>query len=126
MELLYPFASDLQPWILFLARLSVGAVFIYYGWLKIKNLKANATDFIKMGFKPGWLFGTPVALLEFFGGILLILGVATSAFATLFALMMLVGTIWKVKVKKGFSQWSYDILIFTLCLVLITFRYSIT
>ncbi|MAZ40743.1 hypothetical protein CL654_01325 [bacterium] len=113
--------GEYQQVVLALSRLTVGLVMVYFGWPKIKDLRANANDFTGMGFKPGWFWGTPIAFLEFFGGILMIVGVYAEIFAILFAAQMLVGTIWKVKVQKGFPHYSYDLILFALCLVLIVF-----
>jgi putative oxidoreductase len=99
---------------LFLSRLILGSVMIRYGFPKIKNLKENAKDFSKMGFKPGILWGTPMALLEFFGGIGMILGIYPEIAALLFGFMMLVGTIWKIKIKKSYGTISYDMSLFIL------------
>ncbi len=101
-------------------RIIAGSFMVYYGWPKVKNLRSNAGDFVKMGFKPGWLWGTIVALVEFVGGILIILGVWIPLVAFLFGFEMLVGTIWKIfKAGKPFKDWSYDLLFFSLMLSLI-------
>lgn len=106
---------------LFLARLVVGAVFIYFGIPKIKDLKQNAKDFVGMGFKPGWLWGTPVALLETIGSILLILGAYVEVLGLLFAVHMAIGTVWKItKTDKGFPDWSYDLILLSLGIVFLT------
>lgn len=101
------------------SRLVVGVVMIYFGWPKIKDLKGNAEDFNDMGFKPGWMWGTPIAVLEFFGGIAMIFGLLVPLVALLFAMQMLVGTIWKVASKKKFPHYSYDVVLLALCLFLI-------
>ena len=111
-----------QEQVLFLVRLIVGIVMIYYGWPKIKDMKKNANDFVGMGFKPGWFWGTIVALVEFVGGIALIAGVYVWLVASLFGFRMIVGTIWKItKVKKPFPDYSYDLSLLALTLVLLAF-----
>lgn len=111
-----------QDWVLLLARIVIGVTFLYYGLPKIKNLKSNADDFDNMGFKPGMFWGTIVALLETAGSLLLILGIYTWLIAGLIAGHMLVGTIWKItKVKKPFTDWSYDVLILVIALILLVF-----
>lgn len=111
-----------QEQVLFLVRLIVGVVMIYYGWPKIKNMKKNASDFVGMGFKPGWFWGGIVAFVEFVGGIALIAGVYIWLAAALFGFEMIVGAIWKItKVKKPFPDYSYDLLLLTLTLVLLAF-----
>ena len=111
------FYSD---WVLLVVRIIIGVILIYYGWPKVKDLKKNAEDFVEMGFKPGWFWGTLIALLEFFGGILMIIGVLVPLVAALFGIEMIVGMIWKItKVKKPFTDWSYDLLLLALMLLLL-------
>ncbi|MDX1607822.1 MAG: DoxX family protein [Candidatus Spechtbacterales bacterium] len=106
---------------LFVARVIAGITMMYYGQLKIRDLKKNARDFVEMGFKPGWFWGTPVAINEFFGGLAIVLGVYIWIPAALFAVQMMGGAIWKItKTDKPFTDWSYDLLLFALMLVLIT------
>lgn len=103
--------------ILTLLRIVLGAVMIYYGWPKIRDLRANAKDFVGMGFKPGWFWGTLIALVEFPGGTLVVLGLFAEIAAAFFAFQMLVGTFWKLKNKKDFTEYSYDLQLFALGLV---------
>lgn len=105
---------------LFIVRLIFGITFIYYGWPKIKDLKSNARDFEHMGFKPGWLWGTPVALLETVGSLMVIFGVFTWLAAIGFVVHMTTGTVWKItKTEKPFTDWSYDLLLLSIALLLL-------
>lgn len=92
-----------------------------YGIPKIKDLKENAKDFSNMGFKPGLLWGTPMALLESFGGAAMILGFAPKVIAMLFGFMMLVGSIWKSKKGKSYGTISYDLVLFIQCMIVLFF-----
>lgn len=107
--------------IIFIARLVAGTIFLYYGIPKIKDLKENAREFEEdMGFKPGWFWGTPIAFLEVLGGLGLIFGIYVWFWAILFAAMMVVGTVWKIKnPKKGFGSWSYDLTLLAIMLLLL-------
>ena len=117
-DALYNQPNDLA---LLVVRIVVGSILIYYGWPKIKDLKKNGEDFNGMGFKPGILWGTLIALVEFVGGILIIIGLYVIYAALLLSIMMIVGTIWKkTKTNKKFSDWSYDLLLLALALGLIT------
>jgi uncharacterized membrane protein YphA (DoxX/SURF4 family) len=107
--------------ILFFARVVVGVVMVYYGVPKIKNLRANAKDFVKMGFRPGWIWGTIMACLEFLGGIAMIVGYHASLVASLYAFAMFIGFVWKFKSRKPFSDYSYDLQLLALCLILASF-----
>jgi uncharacterized membrane protein YphA (DoxX/SURF4 family) len=84
-----------------LLRLALGSLFIMHGYQKLRGLKGAAGWLKSMGL-PGEfaIFG---AVVEFFGGIALLLGIATSVIATLFALWMLsTSLLQKVKMKKGY------------------------
>jgi len=112
----------LQHIAILIARIVLAIVFLYYGLPKIKNLKSNAKDFEGMGFKPGWLFGTGIAVLEVVGGLLIGLGFMSWFFAGLILIHMIVGTIWKIGwTDKKFSDWSYDIILAGLALVVVAF-----
>jgi putative oxidoreductase len=107
-------------WVLLFARVVLAAVMIFYGWPKIRDLESNANDFVQMGFQPGRFWGTLIAGLEFFGGIAILLGLFAELVAALFAFQMMVGTFWKLKINKPFSDYSYDLQLFTLCLVMMS------
>ena len=107
-------------WILLLARLVLGSGMIYYGWPKARDLRANAKDFDQMGFSPGIFWGTLIAAVEFIGGIAVVLGLFAELAAALFAFQMLVGAFWKIRLKKPFTDYSYDFQIFALCLIVMS------
>lgn len=121
LSILTPLSLSTELVLLFV-RIILGTVMLYYGYPKIKDLAANAKDFENMGFKPGILFGTLIAFLEFFGGIVILLGAYVWAIALLFGLEMIMGTIWKVtKTDKPFSDWVFDLLLLALCLIVLAF-----
>jgi len=107
-------------WILLLLRIVLAIVMIHYGWPKVRDLKANANDFEQMGFKPGIFWGTLVAAVEFFGGVAMLIGLYAELAAALFAFQMMVGTFWKLKIKELFSDYSYDMQLFAMCLVVMS------
>jgi uncharacterized membrane protein YphA (DoxX/SURF4 family) len=104
-------------WILLLVRVTLAVVMIYYGWPKIRDLESNAKDFVEMGFSPGMFWGTLIAVVEFVGGIAVLIGLYAELAAALFAFQMLVGTFWKLKIKKPFTDYSYDLQLFAMSLV---------
>jgi putative oxidoreductase len=118
-----PALAPLFRWtdvVLLVARLITGVVMLYYGWPKIRDPRKNAKDFDATGFRPGWLFGTLVLTAEFFGGILMLLGVYVWVAAAAFGFEMLMGTVVKVtKWHKPFTDYSYDLLLLALCLLLL-------
>ena len=59
-------------------------------------------------------------ITEFFGGLALVLGLFTTIAALLILIHMSTGTIWKISNKVGFGDYTYDVLVATLALVLLT------
>ena len=106
---------------LFLARVFLGILFLVHGWPKIKDLKANGAQFDGMGFRPGIFWGTIVALLEFFGGIALILGFLTQPIALFIAIEMVVAALWRISKNHPFvSGYELDLTLALLGFVLAT------
>jgi len=98
----------------------MAAVMLYYGWPKVRDPRKNAKDFDATGFRPGWLFGTLVLAAEFFGGILMLLGVYVWVAAAAFGFEMLLVTVVKsTKWRKPFTDYSYDLLLRALRLLLL-------
>ncbi len=102
-------------------RLSMAWIFLAHGWPKLKDLKTTAANFNMMGFKPGRLWGTYVALLETAGALMLILGVGTQIAAFLFAGEMAVAAVWKkIKGQNLAGGYELDLLLVAASLVLAT------
>jgi putative oxidoreductase len=110
-----PISTD---WLLLYIRVTMGVILLYYGWPKITHLASNAADFVGMGFRPGWFWGTLIAVVEVFGGVAMLVGVYAELAASLFGFQMIVGTFWKVKIKKPFTDYSYDLQLLALCVVM--------
>jgi putative oxidoreductase len=91
-------------WVATLSRVFCGIVFIIHGYPKIMNLQATSEAFSGMGF-PGWM-AIPVAIFEFFGGILLAGGFLTRILASLFIVEMLVAG-FKVHLPNGFDVFHF-------------------
>lgn len=114
--------SVFSEWALLILRLAFGVIFLAHGWPKLKNLKINAQNFEMMGFKPGGLWGTIVALTEVLGGAAIILGTGTQIAGALLAFDMLVATIWKIKRgQKLIGGFELELLLLTVALLLATF-----
>ena len=111
-----------SDWVLFFARTVLATVMIYYGLPKVRDLKSNARDFAKMGFNPGWLWGTITAFIEFFGGVAILIGFLAEIAATLMSFQAIVGMVWKItKTDKPFTDWSYDLMLLAVSFIIITF-----
>ena len=91
-------------WVATLGRVFCGIVFIVHGYPKIMNLSATTEAFAGMGF-PGWM-AIPIAIFEFFGGIVLLVGFLTRILAALFVAEMLVAGI-KVHLPHGFDVYHF-------------------
>jgi putative oxidoreductase len=87
-----------------LARIFCGAVFVVHGTPKILNLQGTANFFADNFGVPGWL-AVPIAVLEFFGGILLMSGFLTRIVAGLFTLEM-VGAVLFVHGRQGWDVFA--------------------
>jgi uncharacterized membrane protein YphA (DoxX/SURF4 family) len=86
-------------------------VMLYYGWPKVRDPRKNAKDFDATGFG---------LAAEFFGGILMLLGVYVWVAAAAFGFEMLLVTVVKsTKWRKPFTDYSYDLLLRALRLLLL-------
>ncbi|MFD2238916.1 DoxX family protein [Aureimonas populi] len=92
-------------------RVVTGIALIAHGWGKITNPFGAAGMVESLGFYPGALFSPLLAGAEFFGGILLVLGLLTrpAAFVTLFVLLVTVYAHW-IAWGEGYSGAEHSIL----------------
>lgn len=116
---MFPLLAIWSDWGILFLRVALGLILISHGWPKIKNWKETSKNFDSMGFKPGKFFGPLVAMLEFFGGIGLILGLFTQIFAMAFAIEFIIINIWRMKNKQNFGGgWEFDFLILSAVVLL--------
>lgn len=115
----FPIFTIYSAQAIFVLRIVLGVLFIVHGWPKIKNLKETQSNFGAMGFKPGVLWGTIAAVLEFFGGLAIVFGILTQGVALFIAAEMLVTTLWKIKKGQGFvGGYELDLVLFAAALAL--------
>ena len=94
-------------------RLALGAIFVAHGAQKLfgiwggAGLAGTAGGFSQMGLQPAYALATLAGVVEFGGGILLLLGAFTVPSAILLTLTMLVA-MWKVHLANGFFlNWTH-------------------
>jgi len=104
---------------LLFARVTVAVIMLYFGWPKLKKPQDAFDETQHFGFKPAQIFGSALIFTEIVGGLGLLLGIYAEIAAALIGYEMIVGTFWKIKTKKGFGNWSYDVLILGMCLIVI-------
>src|SRR5437879_9766680 len=97
MPALLPIVPDIASTI---GRIALGALFIVHGWPKVKDPKSTIAFVKGTGFPGGVAFAVLFTLLEFFGGIALILGFLTQIVAPLIVLELVATTIF-AKAKLG-------------------------
>jgi putative oxidoreductase len=92
-----------KSWGLTALRIVVGIVFLAHGYQKLFKFGFHgvAGMFAHMGIPLPGFFAVVVTLVEFVGGLLLIVGIATRAAAALIAVDMLVAVL-AVHLKNGF------------------------
>ncbi len=97
------YLSTFPEWGPLLLRLTLGAAFITHGYPKLfRNFSGVAGWFDAIGIRPGKFWALLVGMVEFFGGMLLVLGVFTQIAALFLAIVMLVAL---TKVKWGKSPY---------------------
>lgn len=83
-------------------RLVMGSAFMAYGYPKITDIAGTSAGFASMGIPLAAIFGPIVAIVEFIGGICLLLGFITRYWSLLLAIEMTVTTL-GVKIPQGAS-----------------------
>jgi len=111
----------LIDWALLLVRVVVGLIFLAHGWPKLANLRTTWQNFEFMGFKPGIFWGTIVALVETFGGLLMLTGWYVEYAGILLTADMFVATLWKLKRgQKLVGGYELDLLVMSASFLMAT------
>lgn len=103
-------------------RIGLAVVFMAHGYPKLfkkENFLGTAQFFESINIKPGKFWVIVVGVVEFFGGILLIVGLFTQLVALLLAVDMLVAIL-KVNFKKGLvGGYEFELILLLSALVLV-------
>lgn len=100
-------------------RLGVASAFVFHGKMKIFGGLAMTTGFFdKIGIPAPAFFAHFIGALEFFGGLLLILGLATRLLGLLFAADMLVALLAAIGVTWGKGELEILLMASSLSLML--------
>lgn len=102
---------------LFLLRLVLGITFVYHGYSKLTDLTMTSGFFESLGIPMAGFFALLVGLVEFLGGIALVLGVFTVPAALLLAGVMLVALL-TTKLGGPFVDMRLDLVMFAALLTL--------
>ncbi|OGF62855.1 hypothetical protein A2926_04180 [Candidatus Giovannonibacteria bacterium RIFCSPLOWO2_01_FULL_44_40] len=124
---LFPQLLDFQFYAPLLLRIALGVIFLAHGWPKLAGDKAQFAGWLEsMKFKPGKFWAWLVALIEFLGGIALIVGFWTQLAALVLAVQFLVILLWIQRGKPfiggppaGEAGREFDFLIFVALLALL-------
>jgi putative oxidoreductase len=78
---------------LLIGRVLLGAIFVMAGWSKVSGIEGTTEMFGGIGFPVPVFFAWLVGLVEFVGGIGLVLGIFTKIWSQLLAVVMLVAVL---------------------------------
>ncbi len=111
----------MSDWSVLILRIVVGVVLIVHGLPKLKDIKGTAAWFASVGFKPGGLWAPLIGIVEFFGGLGLVLGIFVQPIALLVTIQFIVINIWKiVRKEKLVGGFELDLIILAAALVLLS------
>ena len=117
-----PIYEKLDPFVLPILRVGMGLILIphgaqkLFGWFGGMGFERFVQLFSNLGYKPGALWVTLVALTEFVGGMLLVLGLFTRAAALALVIFMIVAV--HFTSGKGFF-WTAGGLEYSLLILLV-------
>jgi putative oxidoreductase len=86
------FAARQWDTLLLAGRLALGTIFVVSGYIKVTTTAAFSASLVPRGVPAAWFWGPVGAWVEFVGGILIVLGLATRYAAPLMILFVIVAT----------------------------------
>ncbi len=111
------FLRQLSPLIL---RLVLGAIVLARGYPKLfKDFAGTKKYFESAGLRPGNLWAIILGVIEFVGGVLLLIGLFTQLASILIVVDMLI-VLWKIKCKKGFvGGYEFELALLAIAVALV-------
>lgn len=106
--------SDLA---LLILRIGVGVIFIVSGWGKLTGIEGVQGFFGNAGIPLPGIMAWVVALIEFFGGMMVVFGAYAKIPYLLLAIIMLVA-IFMVKIDQGFGASRLELMLLLTCFAL--------
>lgn len=117
---LLPQLLDYQIYGPTILRFALGAVLVAHGYKKLVGDKSGFASYLEsLKFWPGKFWAWLVTLVEFVGGILLILGLWMQLAALVLAVQFLVIVFYVQRGKSFMGGWEFDFLIFMSLLALL-------
>ena len=114
-------AEILILWAIIPLRIILGILYTVHGYPKLKSPERTATYFLKLRIPLPKLSAIVVAIIEFFGGLALIIGFSTRIVAALLMIEMIITSyLKKTKMKKSFAEgYGYDLVLAAALMVLV-------
>lgn len=100
-----------------LLRIGVGVIFVLAGWGKLTGIEGVQGFFGDIGIPAAALMAWVVALTEFVGGLMVLIGLYLRIPALLLAVVMVVA-IFTVKLEQGFNAMRIDLTLLLMSLAL--------
>lgn len=109
-----------SDWAIFIGRVVLGLILMRHGLPKLRNLKGTGEWFQSISFRPGNFWAAVAGIVEFVGGLALVLGFL-GQLAAFFVVLEFAVVLLKFKGKAMFQEDSEkDWLIFSLALLVLT------
>lgn len=120
MPSVFPQLFDFWFIVPFILRVVLGVIFVAHGFPKLfKKFSETKAFFASLGLRPAVLWTLWIGILEFFGGILLIIGLFVQPIALLLMINMFFAIVLVAR-RKGFvNGWEFEFVLFVTALALL-------
>lgn len=118
---MFPLFLIWNGWAIFFLRLVLAIILIAHGFPKLKNISATANWMDNIGFKPGKFWAIVAMIIEFWGGLFLLVGFLVQIVAILLSIQFLTIVLWRIiKHQNLRGEFEFDVLILAVALVLLS------